>query len=97
MSFEGYYQILCEQGHYSYSDAHSFSPEKWECSICKGKHKWSNLVDTTNGSFDENNERIDGFIELTPKKQPVYCTCKGCGIRHIKEEATYEIPKRTKK
>lgn len=66
MSFEGYYQILCEQGHFSGCDCYDnpvfgrTTMPQWEenfeeCIIwkchCGANAAWWNLVNTTNGSY----------------------------------------------
>lgn len=82
MSYEGYYQFLCPEGHYWTSDCYS------EDKICHcGKEAiWENSVDITNGSF-EGEIRIDGYIAL---KQIYEKKCDKCGsILEMK----YEIPK----
>jgi hypothetical protein len=47
---------------------------------------WINIVDTTNGSF-EDEERIDGYVNLKVEKET---KCKECG--HTLE-ITYKISK----
>jgi len=68
MSFEGHYQMLCKDGHYSRFDCYEvmgMEVEVIECrhSDCNEHIVWWNLVDETNGSFDSNGERIDGYVE----------------------------------
>ena len=92
MSFEGFYQILCKNGHLHLKDAMAvcFNDdwiEKFKCPICGETTAWWNLVDQTNGSYDENGNRIDGYIELEIKKVEI-CPC--CRIAPI---ITYKIPK----
>jgi hypothetical protein len=62
MSFEGYFQILCKNGHKSspdcYENPHFGEPatdefgtkHPWTCH-CGATASWWNLVDETNGSF----------------------------------------------
>ena len=45
MSFEGYYQHLCENGHYWCCDAYC---DNDTCNECGGNSVWENLVDQTN-------------------------------------------------
>ena len=70
MSFEGYEQVLCENGHLIHFDVmETFCNDSIQdrvCSICGEKYVWFNVVDTTNGSFEINpdtgkEERIDGM------------------------------------
>jgi hypothetical protein len=79
MSFEGYYQVLCRKGHYHTEDCYDhplfaendryIDPTKpvWTCPDCGAAARWSNLVDVTNGSYDEEGNRIDGAVVLIPK------------------------------
>ena len=88
MSYEGYEQVLCENGHYFTFDCYDYWQEdKWVCPICGAKSAWSNMVDVTNGSWDvETNERIDGFINLQILDE---CKCEHCGSIL---EKRYKIP-----
>jgi hypothetical protein len=104
MSFEGFYQFLCENGHYSVCDVDEYECIFWNensigkarCNKCDGNIVWENLVNTTNGSYECNHrgeeERIDSYIELEILEEAKYCTCH-CGHKHIIEEARYKIPK----
>lgn len=47
MSFEGYYQRLCKNGHCMTEDVYMAS-ENDKCRKCGEGVKWSHLVDTTN-------------------------------------------------
>ena len=46
MSYEGYEQAICENGHYQEVDAY-FSCEN--CRTCGAPIKWTNSVEETNG------------------------------------------------
>jgi len=70
MSFEGYYQILCCNGHYSEIDCYlnpTFDPSHnnvWRCPDCDELAVWWNLVDETNGSYcDECNPECKDNVE----------------------------------
>jgi len=68
-------------------------PKFFSCPRCGKETVWSNLVDVTNGSYEEGCEwdeehRIDGFVTLETLSEEV-CPC--CG--HIKE-LRYKIPER---
>ena len=83
MSYEGYDQVLCENGHYHTYDCYDFwEAEGWNCPTCGAKAAWSNMVDVTNGSYDvdddgwETEDRIDGFVELQMREE---VWCKHCG------------------
>jgi hypothetical protein len=88
MSFEGYYQLICANGHYRTCDSW-FSPEG-KCS-CGAEYKMINLVDQTNGP-DE------GIINLDDLKikDAIRHTCS-CGHVHIVEEAIFRIPSQKEK
>lgn len=102
MSYEGYEQLLCENGHQDSIDAMEVmygdhDQEKWRCEDCGGKLAWFNCVDQTNGSFITDREtgeevRIDGYVELEVDKPAVTETCEHCGHTRIVEEETYKIP-----
>lgn len=86
MSFEGYVQILCKNGHYWEVDC--YDDDEKHCSICGEKPKWRNLVDITNGSFDFDGSRCDGYIHLEVKNIK---KCTHCGSIL---ETRYKIPKK---
>ncbi len=95
MSWEGYQQNLCANGHLYESDVYN-TDDNTPCH-CGAACVWWNLVDITNGSFDvdidgnETTERIDGYVELTQLTPAENCTCH-CGHKHNKTLATYQIP-----
>jgi len=86
MSWEGYYQQLCKNGHYTAKSA-EYQDEDKKCSICGEKIVWINIVDVTNGSFETDGTRIDGYVDLKIEKET---KCKECGSTL---EVTYKIPK----
>lgn len=97
MSYEGYYQILCQNGHLCDIDCRDYSDKSFVCPECGEKSVWWNSVDVTNGSFGENpftgkEERIDGYIELEIKESPKVCVCKECGTHHWSTTITYKLP-----
>ncbi len=73
MSFEGYYQKICGQGHSWHCDAYG---EVGICPYCGEATVWSNLVNYTNGSWDDEGNRIDGFVELEVMEER---KCESCG------------------
>ena len=95
MSYEGYSQLLCKNGHNWNLNCHEMPDLMYEesrdvlCPKCGEKAVWENMVNVTNGSFDEDGERIDGFIDLKIKSQKSGI-CSECGEKHICE-TTYEI------
>jgi len=87
MSFEGYYQRLCSNGHLSGEDVYDASNERlWRCHICKESLAWWNLVDQTN-------EPDEGKIELEEKTPVRACQCH-CGHVHVAVAKTYHIPEK---
>jgi len=79
MSFEGYYQIVCRNGHEHSCDCYDepvfdanpadyvvgpYSENVWSCPTCGAPATWWNLVNETNGSYcDECN--IEGEEDVT--------------------------------
>jgi len=92
MSFEGYYQILCLNGHHVAEDAYSYLGDSWACPTCGAKAAWENLVDVTNGSYDDNGVRVDGFVELEVMEEGCACTCEKCGNVHYTSPIRYRVP-----
>lgn len=89
-SYEGYVQLLCANGHYWVVDCYQYCTEAAEvCSKCGKPAVWSNQVDLTNGSHDEDTgARIDGYIELEVVKED---KCSKCGQT---TEVIYKVPNR---
>lgn len=101
MSFEGYYQILCDNGHHDTVDAY-YMPEDntaWSCRHCGAPEAWRNLVDVTNGSFEDCEEeecwcyeaRTDGYVELEALQPEETAVCN-LGHKHVTSPAQYKIP-----
>lgn len=94
MSYEGYEQYLCKKGHYWTLDAQEtiWCDCKQKCPICGEEEVWSNMVNVTNGSFDdESGERIDGYkkLELIEKHSSA---CNDCGKENLCVCSIYKIP-----
>ena len=87
MSWEGYYQLICKNRHYWTEDACYREISDCFCPECKGRAKYWNQVDLTNGSFDDKGHQIDGYVKMTPKK---INRCKTC---HHPIETKWKIPK----
>jgi hypothetical protein len=96
MSYEGYDQVLCENGHYRVYDV--FDPQNpcgaypeyeapisWRCTNCGTTLAWTNSVDQTNDNGDEYR------AELELLEEAVYETCN-LGHSHLIKEARYKIP-----
>ena len=65
MSFEGYYELVCKNGHLITCDCYSVSSDglkDWECPICSAKLDSERLIDTTNG---------DAIVVYKPKLNPL--------------------------
>ena len=84
MSYEGYSQFLCKNGHESLRDC--YEDDLIICPKCNEQIVWSNMVDTTNGSYDEEGNQIDGYVDLKIKEQ------KCCSCCNNILETIYEIP-----
>jgi len=85
MSFEGYYQLLCPNGHLGVLDAYTYDfGDSNKCFWCDENWCWENLVDCTNDEGEA--------IVLEVLEPPTVCTCTECGDRHLSEGAIYVIP-----
>ena len=92
MSYEGHEQCLCVNGHHTIEHDIWGSDKEWKCPVCQALLAWYNCVDVTNGSWDENDNRIDGHVELEIDVPAEICECKECNNRHTKTPAQYKIP-----
>lgn len=86
MSFEGYYQMLCANGHYITVDVYEDTPKK--CAECGTGFVWVNTVDETNGDSV-------GYVHLQVEVAPKSCVCPTCGDAHS-EPTRYKIPRSEK-
>lgn len=98
MSFEGYTQKLCKIGHLICIDVYDENPDKCRCGEV---YVWENLVDETNGVYEEYDvngepigERIDNYVELEIDKPRETETCNCCGHTKVVKEETYKIPRK---
>lgn len=97
MSYEGYTQFLCSNGHEFFLDAYEEDIE--ECPVCKAPPVWAYGVDQTNGCFhDISLMNTDGSLYCCPvvlevKEEAVYSTCQHCKHVHLERERTYKLPK----
>lgn len=84
MSYEGYEQHICKNGHLFGRGAFEESAPK--CS-CGAESVFCNCVDDTN--FDE-----VGYIDFEPFKlaEAVTETCEHCGHTRVVSETTYRVP-----
>ncbi len=96
MSYEGYEQLLCKNGHYSQCDAHETTDwsengpfhnlELVRCNECGEAIIWSNSVDETNGD----GEGIVNLGRFRIKEAKIE-TCN-LGHYHQVAPAIYRIP-----
>ena len=103
MSFEGFYQYICKNGHAFELDVFVTSQCCTRCPICKEVPIWQNLVDQTNCCVGKKcckdseekktcEGRGIGYIKLEKESDDKYEECKHCcNIKCIKHE-TYKIP-----
>ena len=87
MSYEGYEQCLCENGHYFIKDAWD---EERPCPYCQSPIVWENSVDETNCDsvgFIQH-EDLNKFI-IAPR---VMEKCECCGQVKPSAPAIYRIP-----
>lgn len=95
MSYEGYSQFLCKNGHHWTRDCYELpqiyeEEVKQKCPKCGEEEVWENMVNETNGTYDDDGERIDGYVELKIKSE-ISGRCSACGEKHVCE-VTYDIP-----
>ncbi|KKL91883.1 hypothetical protein LCGC14_1890230 [marine sediment metagenome] len=98
MSFEGYYHVLCKNGHlftwdvYDSKSPFSLGPwddsneKNWKCRSCEEPMTWWELIDCTNDNGDPTELKIK-----TPPVQGYNCT--ECKHKCTSVNATYYIPK----
>jgi hypothetical protein len=88
MSFEGYFQLLCANGHYFTADAYYYDThEDCPCLACGAEVVWENLVDTTN-------VETEGYVKLTPTGEVDHVDCWYCEATGKLKEHKYTIPKK---
>lgn len=104
MSWEGYYHILCENGHRftNWSMPYENGPwienfdeypeVTWTCPICGAKMIWFEIINVTNGSDEETGEGIATELEFLDEK---ICVCEKCGVKHHYDTPTYKMPKKS--
>ncbi len=86
MSYEGYSQNICENGH-RFDSAENYYTESLKCPYCDKSTAWSNAVDQTN-CYDEGYISDTDLTQITPEIQE---KCN-LGCFHITSRATYVIP-----
>lgn len=95
MSYEGFEQHICANGHYftcEESFGGYFGEDGSSCPVCKASSAWCNGVDQTNGS-SEGEIKYDDLIKNFQIKEEVVETCN-LGHKHLKEPILFRIPTR---
>ena len=90
MSYEGYEQCICSNGHYFQQPADiSYVSDK--CPKCGAKADWHNSVDQTNGGNQGHIpfSILEEKFLLSPIKTETCPTCSNC---RRTEEAVFRIP-----
>jgi len=110
MSYEGYSQFLCTEGHYWTIDCYFIKKDNW-CSICCKKAIWGNMVNDTNGCEPSDNyealntnwdfgdlhkEVGDCICGYIPLEKVKNKKCSKCGT-NLDLEQIFKIPKKRKK
>lgn len=93
MSWEGYYQVLCKNGHLSCVDGYAYAgyglddddDEAYLCPVCGDGAVWHYCVDQTNTA----GHAYDKFVEIETAKTE---TCLTCGHVRTISEARYRVP-----
>ena len=88
MSYEGYTEVLCSNGHYTTIDCHD-SLER--CPWCKSLPKMTREVDQTNGAMENYPITMSSFHALKVKEPLKTQTCD-LGHKHIIKQQTYYFP-----
>ncbi len=94
MSYEGYTQVLCKNGHYDTYDCYAYAEyecgfedsDVWHCPICGEYGEFYNSVDQTNCDDVGYIIMEDLLLKESKKEQ---CNL---GHYHVVEAATYRIP-----
>jgi len=89
MSFEGYFQCFCEDGHY-YTVPCSYGEEDYTCPFCKKPAKLVHTVDDTN--CDSYGILPDKEVDKLRIVGAVYECCPTCGHAKIISQPRYRIP-----
>lgn len=92
MSYEGYEQHICKNGHYFNNyDIYSvmFSDDPVKCSYCQAPSAWRNCVDQTNGPSQGviPMEKFNAFLVSPAEHQEC-----NLGHFHLTKEAVYRVP-----
>ncbi len=91
MSYEGYDQCLCKNGHLSEFDcsASYYDEDDRKCPNCGEEIVFTNSVDQTNGEYYGKILDLTWLhLQISPAKEEV-CNL---GHTHVMEEARYRVP-----
>lgn len=97
MSWEGYGQALCKNGH-QYDIAPYDSDPDGACPFCQSKQAWVYWVDETNGcecpeeTTPETKKCAAHPIQLELDQPATYKQCPTCDHRELLTQPTYKIP-----
>lgn len=96
MSYEGYEQYLCENGHL-WEEAAYFTISLHVCPVCRSRAVFCHSVDETNGiEYDENNKPYPHTIPYPFKQigcEDIECVDK-YGNKYYLDRPIYEIPRK---
>ena len=87
MSYEGYTQHLCLNGHQWFANAYA---ENDECPYCSENSIWQHEIDETNGTDEEDQNTFEIKLDVYQKEK--YSVCQCCGNETITEQIRYWIP-----
>jgi hypothetical protein len=89
MSFEGYYEVLCANGHYDCVDIYNERnphDNEWKCYSCGAHVAWVHLVDCTNGTGEFLRDKLRKLCDAN------VWTCPTCLTDRVIEDTVYAIP-----
>ncbi len=92
MSYEGHYQILCKEGHFSTMPCMYGGEdwENWKCEDIVDGEKCGSTHDVVN-SVDDTNCDSYGYRKPILVKKAVTEKCPTCGHTHVTSDATYRL------
>lgn len=89
MSWEGYYQVICKNGHYFHAPD-PFYGETSPCKECGAEDGWTNMVDETNcDSYGIIPYNL--LVEKYLISEQVVETCN-LGHKHVTQPALFRVP-----
>lgn len=91
MSYEGYNQLLCAEGHYWEADCYADYYDELHCPDCGNPPVWQNGVDTTN-ELGDGEENYPTRIRLELLSEEVTRTCPCCSNVSVVSPRRYKRP-----